>query len=122
MFQNFLVSSFFMNRSLGVGGVASLFHRNTSVSQDRKKKRRKGTLLCFRIFLLWKKSLWVGGDGRGITFSVEDFLTDNFEKIRRGTLLCFKKFLVWQNFRDMRGGGITIFRRNFSVSPCRKNS
>ena len=52
-----------MNRRLG--GGASRFHRNISVSQDRNEKRRKGTLLCFRKYLVWKKILWVGGDGGG---------------------------------------------------------
>ncbi len=82
-------------------GGASRFHRNISVSQDRNEKRRKGTLLCSRKYLVWKKTLWVGGDvgGEGVSRFPSKFsrLTVS-KKIRRGTLLCFKSFLIWQNF------------------------
>ncbi len=67
-------------------GGASRFHRKNSVSQDRNEKRRKGTLLCSRKYLVWKKTLWVGGDvgggggGGSITFSVEIFKAHSVEK------------------------------------------
>ena len=38
-------------------------------------------------------------------------------------MLCLGKFSVAENFTDKRVGGIIkIFRRNFSVSQCRKVS
>ena len=42
---------------------------------------------------------------KGITISVEKFLSQSAEKFRRGTLLCFRKFLVPKNVSDKREGG-----------------
>ncbi len=84
MFQRFLDSKFLMNRRLN--GGASRFHRKISVSQDRNEKRRRGTLLCFRKYLVWKKlygSEVLGGGGvggGGITSSVETFKAHSVEK------------------------------------------
>ena len=62
-------------------------------SFDSAEKFRRGTLLCFRKFLLSKNVRDKrGGGGEVSTFSVENFLSHSAENFRRGTLQCFINF------------------------------
>ena len=100
----------------GAGGitvVSELF-----VSQHRNEKLCKGTLLFSGNFLVSKKNLWIRG---GISrFSVENFLSHSAENLR-GHPLNVSENLGYRKILCIIGG-ITIFRRKFFVSQCRKNS
>ena len=80
---------------------------------------RRGTLLCFRKFLV-SKNVRGRGRGRVSRFSVK-ILSHSTESFRKGTLLCFRNFRVAKNF--MPKWGISRFStENFlshSAEKCR---
>ena len=101
MFQKIVVSKIFMHRR---GGV-SLFCRNVPVSQDRNKKCRKGTLLCSRKFLVWKKMFmgkrgWGGGDYH--VFRRIFFWLTVSKKFAGEPFSVSKGFWYGKKYRDMR--------------------
>ena len=59
----------------------------------------RGTILCLRKFLVWKKFMVEKGVSR---LSVGNFLSQIAEKQRGRTLLCFR-FVLVSNFLDSRG-------------------
>ena len=63
---------------------------------------------CSRKYLvsniLWRR-------GGGARFSAENYLPHSSEKFRKATRHCFTMFPVSKNFRDKRGGDVTILRR-----------
>ena len=65
------------------------------------KTYRKGTLRCFRKFLVSKSIMDKrGGDYRDFPSKICCF---TYQKIRRGALLCFRNLLVSKKFMDRRG-------------------
>ena len=103
MFQKFWYRNF---SCIGGGGGSSQFYRIFFVSQDRNEKRRKGTLLCFRKILVWKKKFmgkrgWGGG---GLSrFPSKFFWLKVSKKIVGETFCVSKTFWYGKKFRDMRG-------------------
>ena len=82
----------------------SLFSLEKFLSHSAEKFRR-GTLLCFRKFLLSKSFIDKGGVGGSVTFLHRKLLSLSTEELRRGTLLGFTKFLVSKKFIDNSGWG-----------------
>ena len=84
---------------------------------------RRGTLLCFRNFLVSKKLMDKrGGGGKGggsITIFSRRFLVSQCQNISRASLQNFRKFGVSKNFMH---NSITIFRWKYFVSRCGKIS
>ena len=98
------------------GGITVLSH--LFVSQDRNEKLCEGTLLFSGNFLVSKKNLWIR---EGISrFSVEIFMSHSAENFR-GHPFNVSENLGYRKILCILGG-ITIFRRKFFVSQCRKIS
>ena len=74
-------------------------------------------LFCVSENLWYRKMLGIR-EGAGITIFRQNCLFHSTEKLRRGDLWRFRKFLVSKNFMLQRV--VTIFRRKFFVSQCRK--
>ena len=101
-------------------GTSQLFTEN--LLSHSTEKLRRGTLLCFTIFLVSKRFMdkrgGVGGGRTGVSrFSVKHFLSQIGEKFRRGTIYCFIKSGYRKKFAYE--GNITIFYRKFVVSQDR---
>ena len=94
-FKKTLVSKIFMHGRGGHHGFVENF------LSHRTEKLRKGSLLRFRNFLVWKKIM----DKRwGVSqFSVGNFSSHSAKKFRSGTLLYFKKILVSKILMNRRG-------------------
>ena len=98
------------------GGITVLSH--LFVSQDRNEKLCEGTLLFSGNFLVSKKNLWIR---EGISrFSVEIFMSHSAENFRGHPFNVSENLGYRKNLCIL--GGITIFRRKFFVSQCRKIS
>ena len=119
VFKGFLHTSiqplilYFMQKGVSQFSVENLLSHSTETF-------RRGTLLCFRKFLVSK----IVKDKRGLVsrFSVEIGLSHTTETFRRRTLLCFRKIAVSKTLwiRGGEGGSIKIFRRQFIVSQYQK--
>ena len=85
-------------------------------------KLRRGTILCFRNFLVSNKLM----DKRGGTVKIfyRKFFVAQCRKTckRNQSVLCFRSFPVAKKFMDKwgKGGSFTFFCRRFSVSHCQK--
>ena len=82
-------------------GVSRFSVENLSRSTE---KIRRGTLLCFRKFLVLK-NVRENRAGRVSQFCVEIVFSHSTETFRRGTLLCFRKVLASKSSMDKREGG-----------------
>ena len=84
-------------------------------------KKFVGEPFCFEKILVSK--IFKHRRGGGHHGFVESFVSqDRNKKLGKGTHLFSIKFLVWKKIMDKEEGGITVFRRNFFVSQCRKIS
>ena len=99
----------------------SLFSVESFLAQNAEKLC-KLSLLCFKSFLVWKKSLWIRDGGFHVfTFFRRNLFVSQYEKISWGNPWLFQKtsgidkLFVWE-------GDITILRWLFFVSQCRKIS
>ena len=117
--EPFCVSKKFCYRkSSCIAGGTSRICRPFFISRDRKTS--KVSLLCFRIFLVWKKIMekrwrvvW--------RFSVEKSLFHSAEKLPGGTHECFRIFRL--SISLMHEKGVSLFSVElFFVSQCQKNS
>ena len=127
-YQNFLKRQIFcpceVLKNFLLQRVMSRFSVENFLSHSTETFRR-GTLLCFTKFLVWKKFVDERG-GRSITIFCQKFFVPQCQKFSWGnrSALCSGKFPVAKKFRDKREGGriIKIFRLKFFVSQCRKTS
>ena len=80
------------------------------VLSHNTKKLRRGTLRCFRKFLVSKNFMLQRVMSR---FSVEIFLAYSAKSFRRVILYCCSNFGYRKCLENRGGGGIKILRRNF---------
>ena len=88
----FCVSKYFMHRKLlwirgGRHGVPRIFVGN--LLSHSTETFRRGTILCLRMFRLWKLLMHKSGS---LQFFVEIVLYNSTETFRSGTLLCLRNF------------------------------
>ena len=107
----------FMDKRGGGGENIRTFCRLFFVSQYRRIRR--GTLRCSRKFRVSKNFM----HKRSISgFSIDYYLSHSTKELRRGTLPCLRKIVILKIFMHKRGRSITVLRRFFFVSECRKLS
>ena len=112
-FRKILLSKIFMHRR-----GALRFCRNFCLTGPKRKALLRNPSV-FRKISGIEKNLWIrGGVSR---FPVEIFMSHSAQNFRKEILLFLRKFLVSKKYMDEKGG-ITFFRRKFSVSQCGKYS
>ena len=120
--EPFCVSKEFWYREVSSKGGGKLhgFVEIFFISQDRRNFR--GTILCFRKFLVGKIILWIRGGGGGITIFRRSFCLTVPKTFVRESYCFWENFWFQKALWMKKRGGITFFRRNFLVWQCRKIS
>ena len=109
--------NFDIEKKLWIGGGISRFSVEVFMSHTAKEFHKR--ILPFLLETFWlRKVLWMK---RWVTrFSVENFWSHSAEKIPGQPFNVSKTLGWWKVLRII--GGITIFRRKYFVSQCRKTS